>query len=390
MAMDIQQAKMMEQLPSQFFAKLVNKAQRLAQEHNDLINLGQGNHDQPTPAFIVEALREASSEPQFHRYGPFRGYSFLKEAIAAYYKQQYGVELDPETEVAIVPGTKTAIVELCQCLLNKGDMALVPDPGYPDYLSGIAITGAIAKPMPLLRNNRFLPDYHELGSDVLDKAKMMFLNYPNNPTGATADARFFDDTVAVARSHCIAVIHDFAYGAIGFNGTPCSFLQQEGAKDVGVELFTMSKLYNMAGWRVGFVLGNKEIVAMLEELQDHYHCSLFGGLQAASACALQSDQSSVHELVGLYKERSEALWEAAQEIGWQVEQPSGSFFAWLPVPKGYTSEEFSELLLDKAHLVVAPGNGFGQYGEGYVRIGLLADKTTLREAIARVGNLNLF
>ncbi|WP_059102848.1 pyridoxal phosphate-dependent aminotransferase [Shouchella shacheensis] len=386
----IQQSKAMDRLPKQFFAALVKKAQEMSAEHDDMINLGQGNHDKPTPSHIVDALKQGAENPAYHRYGPFSGYLFLKEAVAGYYKREYGVELDPKTEVAIVPGTKTGIVELCQCLLSPGEVALVPDPGYPDYWSGIAIAGATMHPMALKEQCQFLPDYRELSDATRRAAKMMFLNYPNNPTGVRAHASFFEKTVAFAAKHEISVVHDFAYGAIGYDEKPRSFLQSEGAKEVGVELFTMSKLYNMAGWRVGFVVGNAQIVNMLETLQDHYHCSIFGGLQEAAAHALNEEQTSVDRLVDMYRSRRDALVKAAREIGWEVTAPQGSFFAWFPVPKGYDSQAFSDLLLEKAHIVTAPGIGFGAHGEGYVRLGLLAEEDVLVEAVHRVGKLGLF
>lgn len=389
--MNIQQSRAVDSLPSQFFASLVKKAQQKALEHDDVIQLGQGNHDQPTPSFITEALKNTSDQLAFHRYGPFRGYSFLKEAVSDYYKRYYNVEIDPETEVAIVPGTKTAIVELCQCLLNKGDYALLPDPGYPDYLSGLAIAEAEICTMPLKEENKYLPDYTQINEQTWQQAKLMFLNYPNNPTGATATHTFFNETVNLAQKYQVPVVHDFAYGSIQFdNKKPISFLQSSHAKEVGVELFSMSKLYNMAGWRVGFVVGNAQIVAMLEELQDHYHCSIFGGIQKAAEVALKSDQSTVNELVKLYETRRNTLVAAAKEIGWTTLCPSGSFFAWFPVPEGHTSKSFSELLLEKAHIVCAPGDGFGEYGEGYIRIGLLEEADVLSEAMQRIGKLGLF
>lgn len=391
MSISIQPAERLKTLPEQFFAALVAKANARAATGADVINLGQGNPDLPTPQRIVEKLKEASDNPLYHKYPPFRGFPFLKEAVARRYKEDYGVELDPATEVAILFGGKTGLIEISQCLLNPGDVCLVPDPGYPDYWSGVALAGAEMAFMPLLEQNGFLPDYEALDAGAIARAKLMFLNYPNNPTAATADRSFYEETVRFARRHGIVVASDFAYGAIGFDGKrPVSFLETPGAKEVGVEFYTLSKTYNMAGWRVGFALGNARIVEMINLIQDHYYCSLFGGIQEAAAEALAGPQDTVSELVRVYERRRDALFEALDAIGWKARKPAGSFFCWLPVPEGYSSMAFADLLLEKADVVVAPGNGFGEHGEGYVRLGLLAPEDRLREAVRRVGELQLF
>lgn len=387
----IEPAEMMSQLPTQFFATLVSKVNRQVAQGHDVINLGQGNPDQPTPPHIVSSLKEAADNPQFHKYSPFTGFSFLKEAIAHRYKEDYNVDLDPETEVAILFGGKTGLVQLPQVLLNPGDVCLVPDPGYPDYWSGVALARAQMKFMPLTAANRFLPDYGAITPADREKAKLMFLNYPNNPTSAVAPLSFYEDTVAFAAEHGIVVASDFAYGAIGFDGDrPVSFLQAEGAKEVGVEFYTLSKTYNMAGWRVGFALGNKKIISLINMLQDHIYVSLFGGIQAAAATALTSPQECVQELVARYQSRRDAFYGALSEIGWEAQKPAGSFFSWLPVPKGFTSVSFADLLLEEAKVAVAPGVGFGDHGEGYVRVGLLSSEERMREAAYRIGKLNLF
>ncbi|RNA67778.1 pyridoxal phosphate-dependent aminotransferase [Alteribacter keqinensis] len=381
----------LKRLPEQFFARLAKQVQDLAAEGHDLINLGQGNPDLPTPEHIVSELQEAAENPLYHKYSPFTGHLFLKEAIAAFYKQEYDVDVDPETEVAVLFGAKTGLVEISECLLNPGDLALLPDPGYPDYMSGIALANARTSFMPLLEENRFLPDYKSINENTLDEAKLLFLNYPNNPTSAVADVSFFDQTVALGKKHDICVVHDFAYGAIGFDGEkPRSFLQSEGAKDVGVEMYTLSKTYNMAGWRVGFAVGNPSVIKSLNLIQDHRYVSLFGAVQQAAAKALTGDQSAVRDLVETYEHRRNVLIPALNDIGWKVPESKGTFFAWLPVPEGYTSEAFAELLLDRAHVVTAPGNGFGECGEGYLRVGLLASEERLLEAVRRIDDLKLF
>ncbi len=384
-------AERMKGLPKQFFASLVQKANAQIAKGHDVINLGQGNPDRPTPPHIVEALQRAAANPLYHRYSPFGGYDFLKEAVAERYREDYDVEVDPKTEVAILFGGKTGLVEISQCLLNPGDICLVPDPGYPDYWSGVALAGASMAFMPLTEHNGFLPDYRAIEPSIADQAKLMFINYPNNPTGAVASSAFYEETVRFARQHQIAVVSDFAYGAIGFGGQqPVSFLQTPGAKDVGFEVYTLSKTYNMAGWRVGFAIGNARLIAAINLIQDHYYCSLFGGIQEAAAVALTGSQHCVHELVSTYESRLHAVYNAMDRIGWRAPRPGGSFFCWLPVPEGMTSTQFADLALEEAHVVVAPGVGFGEHGEGYVRLGLLTSEERLAEAIERIGKLGVF
>ena len=277
----------MERLPTQFFSTLVGKVNGFIASGHDVINLGQGNPDLPTPSHIVQSLQNAALNPNNHKYPPFTGKTELKEAICTWYRTEYGVTLDPEKEVAILFGTKTGLVEISQILLNQGDTALVPDPGYPDYWSGIAIAGAEMVPMPLDYSNEFFPDFSKITPNVCKNAKLMFLNYPSNPTGACATSSFFDDAIGFAEKNNIVIAHDFAYGAIGFDGhRPISFLSRPGAKDVGIEFYTLSKTYNMAGWRVGFALGNHELIQLINQFQDHYFVSLFGGIQDAAITAL--------------------------------------------------------------------------------------------------------
>ncbi|AZV43833.1 aminotransferase [Peribacillus asahii] len=386
-----EQSELLKTLPKQFFASLVAKVNSIQAQGHDVINLGQGNPDQPTPEHIVKSLQIAAEKPLNHKYSPFRGHQYLKEAACAYYEREHGVVLDPNTEVAILFGGKAGLVELPQCLLNPGDTVLVPDPGYPDYLSGVALAKVKTAFMPLLEENYFLPDYASLDREIVQQAKMMFLNYPNNPTGASATAEFFEQTVAIAKEHSMCVVHDFAYGAIGFDGEkPRSFLQTEGAKDIGIEVYTLSKTYNMAGWRVGFAVGNKSVIQALELLQDHLYVSLFPAVQEAAATALLESQDCVRELVATYEGRRRVFIDGLRSIGWNVTAPKASFFAWLKVPEGFTSESFADYLLNEAHVAVAPGNGFGQFGEGYVRVGLLTSEERLQEAVKRIKALKLF
>ncbi|MGF9962949.1 pyridoxal phosphate-dependent aminotransferase [Bacillus rhizoplanae] len=386
-----QPSEVLTSLPTQFFATLVAKVNKAVQAGHDVINLGQGNPDQPTPAHIIAALQRAAEQPIHHKYPPFRGHESLKEAVATFYEREYGVQLNPKTEVAVLFGGKAGLVELPLCFTNPGDTILVPDPGYPDYLSGVALAKTKFSTMPLLAENRFLPDYTKIDKQTAEQAKLMFLNYPNNPTGAIATTEFFEETISFANKHDILVCHDFAYGAIGFDAKkPISFLQVDGAKDVGIEIYTLSKTYNMAGWRIAFAVGNASVIETINVLQDHMYVSIFGAVQEAACNALLSSQTCVDELVERYESRRNAFITACRSIGWNVAAPQGSFFAWLPVPDGYTSEQFADVLLQQAHVAVAPGIGFGEHGEGYIRVGLLHTEERLHEAVHRIDQLKIF
>ncbi|MBY8913900.1 pyridoxal phosphate-dependent aminotransferase [Bacillus sp. YC2] len=389
--MNFEFSDVLKHLPEQFFASLVQKVNRKLKEGEDVINLGQGNPDQPTPQHIVEEMKRAVERPENHKYSSFRGSYSFKKAAAAFYEREYGVTVDPETEVAVLFGGKAGLVELPQCLLNPGDTILVPDPGYPDYWSGVALAKAKMEMMPLTKERDFLPDYNAIPAEVRKKAKLLYLNYPNNPTGAVATPEFFEETVSFAKENGICAVHDFAYGAVGFDGhKPLSFLQTDGAKETGIEIYTLSKTYNMAGWRVGFAIGNRSVIEAINLYQDHMFVSLFPAVQQAAAAALLADQTCVAEQNDRYESRRNAWITACRDIGWEVTAPAGSFFAWLPVPAGYTSQEFSDLLLEKANVAVAAGNGFGKWGEGYIRVGLLTSEERLKEAADRIGKLNLF
>ncbi|MEE8824007.1 LL-diaminopimelate aminotransferase [Lentilactobacillus sunkii] len=389
--MKFEESTILHNLPKQFFASLVKKVNAKVATGADVINLGQGNPDQPTPDFIVKAMQEQTAIPANHKYSQFRGDPELKRAAANFYQREYGVSLDPDKEIAILGGSKIGLVELPFAILNPGDTMLLPDPGYPDYLSGVALAQVKLELMALREENNFLPDYSSLDPQIVDAAKLMYLNYPNNPTGAVATPEFYSQTVEFAQKNHIGVVQDFAYGAIGFDGKkPVSFLQTPGAKDVGIEMDTFSKSYNMAGWRIGFAAGNADMIEAINLIQDHLFVSVFPAIQKAAITALNSDQASVHQLVALYEKRRNQFFKAARAIGWEPYQSGGSFYAWMPVPKGYTSESFADLLLEKAAVAVAPGTGFGKGGEGFVRVGLLIDEPRFTEACERIAKLNLF
>lgn len=391
--MDFVQSKLLDTLPKQFFANLVAKVNAKINEGVDVINLGQGNPDKPTPDYIIQSLQKWAANPQTHKYSPFQGLPEFKQAAADFYQEKYSAKFDPQTEVAILGGSKIGLVELPLALMNPGDTLLLPDPGYPDYWSGAALGKVNLATFPLVAENKFLPDLAKIPVEVAKKAKFIYLNYPNNPTGAVATKEFYAQLVEWAKRYHVGVISDFAYGAIGFDGkSPISFMETPGAKEVGIEFYTYSKTFNMAGWRIAFAVGNQDIIRALNLIQDHLFVSLFPALQHAAIDALQDParDTAINTIVSRYEKRRNAFMRAAEQIGWHAAWSQGTFYAWMPVPKGYTSEQFADLLLNQAGVAVAPGNGFGKQGEGYVRIGLLIKPERLVEAVKRIGRLHLF
>ncbi|WP_144507131.1 aminotransferase class I/II-fold pyridoxal phosphate-dependent enzyme [Bacillus mycoides] len=380
-----------KQLPKQEFLAIINKVNELTEKGIDIINLSQGNPDLPTPPHIVESLRQASLKPLHHKYSPFRGHAFLKEAISSFYKREYGVNIDPNKEVAIFNGGKAALYSISQSLLDEDDIALIPDPGYPEYLSGILMSKATPHYLDLQEDNGYLPVYKEISPEVCDKAKLMYLNYPSNPTGASANLDFFEETVAFAEKNNINVIHDFAYGGLGLNrNKPVSFLQARGAINSGIEIYTMSKSYNMAGWRVAFAVGNEHIINAINDFQDHVFVSLFGAIQEATKTALLDDQSCLQNLNNIYKKRIDYFVNRCKdELNWSIEKPKGSFYIWAPIPKNFTSYDFTQYLLENAHVAVTPGEVFGKNGAKFIRISMIADIDRLDAFIERIKKLNL-
>ncbi|MBY8911790.1 pyridoxal phosphate-dependent aminotransferase [Bacillus sp. YC2] len=389
--MEITPSDVIKTLPKQEFSLVFQKVKEMEKTGAEIINLGQGNPDLPTPPHIVETLRESALNPSYHGYGPFGGYPFLKEAIAGFYEREYGVSINPETEIALFGGGKAGLYVLTQCLLNPGDIALVPNPGYPEYLSGITMARAELHEMPLHSENGYLPDFEQIDPAVLQKAKLMFLNYPNNPTGAVADAAFYEKAAAFAKKNQIHLIHDFAYGAFEFDKKPASFLQAEGSKAVGAELYSFSKTFNMAGWRMAFAVGNEKIIQAVNEFQDHVFVGMFGGLQQAAAAALSGDPAHTESLKRIYAERIGFFTELCEkELGWSIEKPKGTFYVWAEIPKTFeSSHQFSDYLLEHAHVVVTPGEIFGSRGKRYVRISMVAKQEELREFVMRIQKLSL-
>jgi aminotransferase len=352
-------------LPEQYFmALLARVAAAASKEGEPLVDLGRGNPETGPPQHVVEALTSAAARPDVHGYAPFAGLPELKEAIAGRYGEVYGVELDPVREVAVVPGGKTALMEFALVCVERGETILLPDPGYADYPSAVALAGA--------RRGSFT------GFDSVEPAAALYLNYPANPTAEAAPAGVFAEAVAWAERTGAAVLHDFAYGDLVFDGRrPESFLAEDGARDVGVELFSMSKSYGMAGWRLGFVLGNAEIVSRIETLQDHVFAGVFRPVQEAGIAALTGPQESVEERRATYERRRDRALEALRSVEAQSE---GTFFVWFRLPEGVTAER----LLADHRVAVAPGEGFGERGRGWARLSLAVTDETLEEGLSRL------
>ena len=392
--MQFEESNLLKTLPKQFFASLVAKVNAKIAAGADVINLGQGNPDLPTPDYIVKAMQNATAKAADHKYSLFRGELRFKEAIAQFYLTEYGVTIDPKTEVAILAGSKIGLVELPWALMNPGDTLLLPDPGYPDYLSGAALGRVNYETVPLKRENDFLIDYSAIPVTTANKAKFLYMNYPNNPTGAIATSNFYEQTVAFANHNSVGIVSDFAYGAIGFDGhKPLSFLQTPGSKDVGIETYTLSKTFNMAGWRVGFAVGNADMIEAINLIQDHLFVSIFPAIQDAAIEALsntEARQNAVKSLQKTYERRRDAFISAVREFNWEPYVSKGAFYVLMPVPEGYNSASFADLLLTEANVAVADASGFGDEGEGYIRVGLTIEEERLVEAAKRIGQLAVF
>ncbi|WP_290769959.1 MULTISPECIES: aminotransferase class I/II-fold pyridoxal phosphate-dependent enzyme [Exiguobacterium] len=377
-------SKLLKSLPTQHFVGLAEEVAAVEASGKTVIRLGQGTPDLPTPAPICEALERALTDPTTHQYGPFRGQARLKETVAAFYQREYGVDLDPAKEVAILIGSKSGLITLPQCLLEPGEGILLPNPGYPDYISGARLAGADIIDLTLKEEHGYLPDYTTL--DPLH-ARLMYLNYPSNPTGAVATPAFFEETVEFATNHDLMVVHDFAYGSIGFDGhVPPSFLQAEGAKEIGIEVYTMSKAYNMSGWRVAFAVGNADIIEAINTYQDHVHVSVFSAIQEAAIVALESPRDLRDNLASLYETRRNRLIDGLRRAGWEIEAPKGSFFVWARVPEG-DAKSFSTKLLQEAGVAVTPGYFFGTEGGHHIRFGLVSSEQKIDEAVERIERL---
>jgi alanine-synthesizing transaminase len=351
----------------------------------DIIDFGMGNPDEPTPPHIVDKLIEAAKNPRNHRYSASRGITKLRHAITAWYQRHYGVELDPESEAIVTIGSKEGLAHLALAMVSPGDVVLTPTPTYPIHPYSVIIAGGEVRGIPLRQNSDFFEDLTEAYRRTLPRPKMLIINFPHNPTTAVVDATFFKKIVAFAKENNVYVIHDLAYADIVFDGYKApSFLQVPGAKDVGVEFFTLSKSYNMPGWRVGFCVGNPKMVGALQKIKSYLDYGIFQPIQIAAIIALNGPQDCVQQNVTLYRDRRDALVDGLNRIGWKVEKPLATMFVWAPIPDSYRSMgslEFSKLLLHDAKVAVSPGIGFGECGDDHVRFGLVENEHRTRQAI---------
>ena len=376
-------ARRVRSLPPYLFAELDRKVAAKRAAGVDVISLGVGDPDLPTPRHIVEALQEAAEDPLTHRYPSYYGLPALRVAVADWYEQRFGVGLDPETEVLPLLGSKEGLAHLAFAMIDPGDEALVPDPGYPVYAGGTSLAGGTPIPVPLTAERGFLPDLDALAPSP--SAKVLWLNHPSNPTGAVADRELFDRAVGFARRHDLLLCHDAAYTEITFDGYVApSVLEARGGKDVAIEFGSLSKTYNMTGWRVGFAVGNAEAIRALGTLKTNLDSGIFNAIQRAAVAALSGPQDHVEQMRAIYQKRRDLVVSAFQEVGISVDPPLGSIYVWLPVPAGRTSGEFATELLEEAAVVVAPGTGYGALGEGYVRISLTVSDQRLQEAMDRI------
>ncbi len=379
----------LKKLPPYLFAEIDKIKKKAISEGKDIIDLGVGDPDRPTPMHIIEQLYEAAKDAKNHHYAMDMGLLKLRETIATWYKRRFDVELDPESEVLPLIGSKEGIAHMPLAYVNHGDEVLIPDPCYPPYKSGTIFAGGVPYLMPLLPENDFLPDLDAIDYQVAKRAKIMFLNYPNNPTSAVATEEFFKRVIEYANENNIIICHDAAYSEMSYDGyrSP-SFLEFEGAKDVGVEFHSLSKTYNMTGWRLGFVCGKADVVSALRKVKSNIDSGIFQPVQFAGIMALESDQSHIDKLNAIYQRRRDVLVDGLNSIGWKVKKPKATFYVWIPVPPGYTSNELTRLLLEKTDIVTTPGVGFGPNGEGYIRITLTVPEERLQEAVDRIKRLH--
>lgn len=377
-------------LPPYLFAAIDEARDELIARGVDVIDLGVGDPDLPTPEHIVEALREAVCDPRTHHYPSYAGMMEFRKAAAEWCKEYKGIELDPATEVLSLIGSKEAVAHVPIAFVNPGDVVLYTDPGYPVYKIGTLFADGEPYPLPLKAENNFLPDLESIPEDVLRKAKIFFFNYPNNPTAATADMEFFDKVVEFCKKYDIIAVHDNAYSQMTYDGyTSPSFLAAKGAMDIGIELYSHSKTYNMTGWRLGFAVGNRDLVQGLGKVKSNIDSGVFDAIQIAGIVALRSPQNCVEETSKIYEERRDALIEGLKAMGLEVKPPKATFYVWAPVPKGFTSIDFAKLLLEEAGIVATPGVGFGEAGEGYVRFALTKPVDRIKEAVERMKQLQI-
>ncbi len=377
-------AERLTKLPPYLFVSIDEKKKAAIAKGADIISLGVGDPDLPTPAHIIEAGQKALAKAANHQYPFGSGLKSFRTAVAQWYKTRFNVDLDVDTEIHSLIGSKDGLTHLPLAFINPGDTVLVPEPAYPAYNAAVILAGGVTQWVPITEKNRFLPDFSAVPKDVLKKAKFLFLNFPGNPTSAVADRPFFESVVKLAKEYGFFVAHDAPYSEMYYGEPPISFLSVPGAKDVGVEFHSCSKTYNMTGWRIGWVCGNRDIVKGLGKLKDNFDSGVFQAVQEAGIAALSGPQDCVAEMRKIYKERRDVWVSGLRKLGWNVFEPPATFYVWAHVPAGYTSTKAVERLLEEAHIVCTPGSGFGPSGEGYVRFALTVPVKRLQEALARI------
>jgi LL-diaminopimelate aminotransferase len=377
-------------LPPYLFAELDRLKKEIQKKGVDVISLGIGDPDLPTPAHIVEALKRAADDPANYRYPDYQGLDRFRSAATDWYRRRFDVKLDPAREACAVIGSKEGIANFATAVVDPGDIVLIPDPGYPVYFSGCVFNGGEAYFMPLRKENGFLPDLEAIPAEVARRARLMWLNYPNNPTAATAETGFLADAVRFCLKNNIVLAHDLAYSEIAYDGyrAPSVFEVPE-ARECAIEFHSLSKTYSMTGWRIGFAVGNETLVGALGRVKTNMDSGPFQAVQEAAIAALEGPEDSVREYCAIYKQRRDLMVDALQELGLSCERPRATFYVWAAVPKGYSSASLTERVLKEAGVVITPGSGFGKGGEGYVRFSLTVSSERLKEAVQRLKALRL-
>jgi len=380
-----EKADRLKQLPPYLFVEIDKAKRKLQAAGKDVIDLGVGDPDLPTPPHIINRMKQAADDPANHRYSFTEGIKELREAIARWYDRRFGVQLDPSTEVLPLLGSKEGIAHFPLAVCNSGDAVLVPDPCYPPYRSGTIFAGAEVVSMPLLEEDGFFPDLEGVSQKAVRRAKVLFLNYPNNPTAATAEAPQYEAALEFAKTFGIAVAHDAAYSEVAFDGyKPMSFLQLPDAKSVGIEFHSLSKTYNMTGWRVGWACGSAKLIAALAQLKTNLDSGIFQPLQYAGIEALEGDQAPLQATLATYQQRRDVFVQGLGKAGWTIPSPKASLYIWTRVPTDETSIAFATRVLEQTHVVITPGVGFGPSGEGYVRLSLTVSTQRVQEAVDRL------
>jgi LL-diaminopimelate aminotransferase len=386
--MEFNPSERLGRLPPYLFAELERKQKTLREQGKDIINLGIGDPDQPAPDRVLKKLVESFSEPGIHQYSSTQGRDEFRAAVCEFMSRRHGARLEPR-EVCLGVGSKEIIAHIPLALTDPGDAVLIPEPGYPPYRSGTIF--ALCEPfvMPLRRENGFLPDLDSIPRDVLQRAKILYVNYPNNPTAAVATKEFYARLVEFARRHSLLVVSDEAYSELFYEDPPVSFLSVDGAKEVGIAVHSMTKTANMAGWRVAWVAGNAQVVEILRGFKANCDSGQFMGFQLAVADFLRNGESEMKKIRDMYRERRELFIAGMRRIGWDVPTPRATFYVWFPTPGGISSMDFTNLLLERANVVMTPGSGFGAFGEGFMRVALTQSSARLREAVERISALKL-